>query len=75
MITLKIVSKNSGESIENARVSLYYGMLGNYSHDGRTDHQGEVHFEAKSGQYTITVKAPNFSKKINLNPGYNVIYV
>jgi uncharacterized GH25 family protein len=75
MLTIKVLDRRSGKPLENARVSLFYGMLGNHSHRGQTDHQGEVHLEAKPGKYGITVNAPHFSDDVELNPGRNVIYV
>jgi uncharacterized protein YfaS (alpha-2-macroglobulin family) len=56
MVTVKVVSKNSGKPIQGKKVSLGFdGLLRGVTRSEYTDQNGEAHFEAKPGDGKVFV--------------------
>lgn len=73
MITVQIIRNRDNTPKSDARVSIYFGMLGQKSRDGRTDAQGRVSFDAPPGDYRVTINGSDYAENHTLRD-QTVIY-
>jgi hypothetical protein len=74
MVSIKVIRKYDGTPKEDARVSVYFGMLGQNSRDGRTNRNGEVNLDVPPGDYRVTINGSSYANDHHLNASTNVIY-
>jgi hypothetical protein len=66
MLTIQIIRNRDNTPKSDARVSIYFGMLGQKSRDGRTNAQGKVSFDVPPGEYRVTINAPDYAENHTL---------
>jgi hypothetical protein len=66
MLTIQIIRNRDNTPKSDARVSLYFGMLGQNSRDGRTDAQGKVSFDVSPGEHCVTINGTSYTENHTL---------